>query len=337
MKIDIHKVARKSGVSIATVSRALNGSTLVKPATKEKILKIVEELNYIPNPIGRSLSKRSTETIGVVLPDLVGEFFMDFIHSIDEEAYKCNWHVLISSSHSQRNIIETVMELMGSGRVDGVILMAPQIQNEVSEILQKSKTPVILVNTCGDFQKLDQIKVDNFKGAYNVVEHLIKVHKYKKIGIINGPKGNCDAEERLSGYLSALRKNKIPRDPSLIMNGNFDVESGVLGFSTLMNQPVKPEAIFTTNDMMAVGAYEVAKELGYKIPHDIAIAGFDDIYLSQFLSPRLTTIHVPISDLGSKAVEYLLDKINKKNGNGKVHFEVLPTELVIGGSCGCKY
>lgn len=337
MKIDIHKVASKAGVSIATVSRALNGSTLVKQGTKERILKAVEELNYIPNPIGRSLAKQSTETIGVVLPDLVGEFFMDFIHSIDEEAYKQNWHVLISSSHSQRNIIETLIELMGSGRVDGVILMAPQIQNEVSEIIQKSKTPVVLVNTCENFNKIDQIKINNYQGSFDIVEHFIKVHKYKKIGIINGPKGNCDAEERLSGYLSALKKYKVPKDSSLIMNGNFDVESGVLGFTTLMNQQIKPEAIFATNDMMAVGAYEAAKELGYKIPNDIAIAGFDDIYLSQFLSPRLTTVHVPISDLGSKAVEYFLDRINKKRGNGKVHFEVLPTVLVIGGSCGCIY
>ncbi len=337
MKIDIHKVALKAGVSIATVSRALNGGELVKPKTKEKILKIVEELNYIPNPIARSLSKQSTETIGVVLPDLVGEFFMDFIHSIDEEAYKNNWHVLISSSHSQRNIIETLIELMGSGRVDGVILMAPQMQNEVSEIIQKSKTPVILVNTCGEFSKIDQIKVDNYKGAYEVVEHFIKVHNYKRIGIINGPKGNCDAEERFSGYLSALKKYKIAKDSSLIINGNFDVESGVIGFTTLMNQEIRPEAIFAANDMMAVGAYEAAKELGFKIPNDVAIAGFDDIYLSQFLLPRLTTIHVPITELGIKAVKFLLNRITKKKRNSEAHFEVLPIELVIGGSCGCRY
>jgi len=336
MKIDIHKVASKAGVSIATVSRALNGSTLVRPNTKEKILKIVNELNYIPNPIGRSLSKKSTETIGVVLPGIVGEFFMDFIHGIDEEAYKQNWHVLISSSHNQRNITKTLIELMGSGRVDGVILMEPQIQNEVSAIIQKSKTPIVLINTCGDFTKIDQIKINNFQGAFDVVEHFIKVHHYKKIGIINGPKGNCDAEERLSGYLSALKKYKIKRDDSLIMNGDFDPESGVLGFTTLMNQIVKPEAIFATNDMMAVGVYEAAKELGYKIPGDIAVAGFDDIYLSRFLTPRLTTVHVPIPDLGNKAVKYLLSRINNKNKIEKVHFEVLPTELVIGGSCGCK-
>ena len=337
MKIDIHKVASKSGVSIATVSRALNGSPLVKPKTREKILKIVDELNYIPNPIARSLSKKSTETIGVVLPDLVGEFFMDFIHSVDEEAYKHKWHVLISSSHSQRNLIETLIELMGSGRVDGVILMAPQIQNKVSEIIQKRKAPVVLINTCGDFNKIDQIKINNFQGAYNIVEHFIKVHNYKKIGIINGPKGNCDAKERIAGYLSAFEKYKVVKDNSLIINGNFDVESGILGFTTLMNRKVKPEAIFAANDMMAVGIYEAAKELGYKIPADVAVAGFDDIYLSQFLNPRLTTIHVPITDLGIKAVKYLLNRINNKVIKREVSLEVLPTELVIGGSCGCKY
>lgn len=335
MKIDIHKVALKAGVSIASVSRALNNSDLVKPDTKAKILKIVEDLNYIPNPIARSLSKQSTETIGVVLPDLVGEFFMDFIHSIDEEAYKQNWHVLISSSHSQRNLIETLMELMGSGRVDGVILMAPQIQDGIFEIITKSKTPVMLVNTCGDFNGTSQIKIDNFKGAYNIVEHLIKVHNYKKIGMINGPKGNCDAEERFAGYLSALKKNKININPSLIINGGFDVDSGCIGFTTLMNQKIKPDAIFAANDMMALGAYETAKELGIKIPDDVAIAGFDDIYLSQFLNPRLTTVNVPIHDLGSKAVIYLLETIKKKNK--KVYCEVLPTKIIIGGSCGCKY
>ncbi len=335
MKIDIHKVALKAGVSIATVSRALNNSELVKPDTKAKIQKIVEDLNYIPNPIARSLSKQSTETIGVVLPDLVGEFFMDFIHSIDEEAYKRNWHVLISSSHSQRNLIETLIELMGSGRVDGVILMAPQIQDGISKIISKSKTPVILVNTCGDFNGTSQIKIDNFKGAYDIIEHFIEIHKYKKIGIINGPKGNCDAEERFAGYLSALKKYKIKKDPSLIVNGNFDVESGCVAFTTLMNQKIRPEAIFAANDMMAVGAYEAAKEFSIKIPSDVAVAGFDDIYLSNFLVPRLTTVRVPIMELGSKAVKYLLDKINKKNN--KVHFEVLPVELDIGGSCGCKY
>ena len=336
MKIDIHKVALKAGVSIATVSRALNNSELVKPDTKAKIQKIVDDLNYIPNPIARSLSKQSTETIGVVLPDLVGEFFMDFIHGIDEEAYKRNWHVLISSSHSQRNLIETLMELMGSGRVDGLILMAPKFQDGIFEIISKSKTPVILVNTCGDFNGTSQIKIDNFKGAYDIVEHLIKVHNYKKIGMINGPKNNCDAEERFAGYLSALKKNKIIQDPSLIVNGGFDVDTGCIGFTTLMNQKIKPDAIFAANDMMALGAYEVAKELGYKIPSDVAIAGFDDIFLSQFLTPRLTTVHVPIYDLGSKAVKYLLAAINR-NKKRQIHFEVHPTEIVIGGSCGCKY
>lgn len=335
MKIDIHKVALKAGVSIATVSRALNDNGLVKPATKAKIMKIVNELNYIPNPIARSLSKQSTETIGVVLPDLVGEFFMDFIHSIDEEAYKQNWHVLISSSHSQRNLIETLIELMGSGRVDGVILMAPQIQNGVYEIIQKSKTPLMLVNSCGDFKNISQIKINNFKGSFDIVEHLIKVHNYKKIGMINGPKGNCDAEERYAGYLSALKKYKISMNTSLSINGNFDVDSGCIGFTTLMNQKVRPDAIFAANDMMALGAYETAKELGIKIPDDVAIVGFDDIYLSQFLTPRLTTIHVPIHELGRRAVKYLLETVSKKKSK-KIRLEVLPTELIIGGSCGCR-
>ena len=147
MEININEIARRAGVSIASVSSALNNKSPVREETRHKILQIANELNYKPNPIARSLSRKKTDTIGVILPELVDEFFTDIIRGIYEEAYRTNRYVMISSSHSQRNIVETLLEFMGSGRVDGVILMAPQMHKEVSAIIPKSKRPVVLLNS----------------------------------------------------------------------------------------------------------------------------------------------------------------------------------------------
>lgn len=334
MKTNINVVAERAGVSIATVSRAFNEQGLVKEKTRNRIIQIARELNYKPSPIARGLSTKTTDTIGVILPDLVGEFFMDIIHGIDEEAYKANKYVMVSSSHSQRNMVETLIEFMASGRVDGVILMAPQMHREVAEFLKKSKRPIVLINSCSDLTDAANFQIDNYQGAFSIVEHLVG-HGYKEIAIIKGPAENCDAQERYSGYLDVLHKNNLSSRSSFEISGDFGIKSGYYAFMRLMSQNKKPDAIFICNDMMAIGAYEAAKVSNIKIPHDVALVGFDDIYLSKLLNPRLTTVHVPISELGAKAVNYLLRIINGEVDAKQSYKEVLSTGLVIGGSCGC--
>ena len=335
MDININEIARRAGVSIATVSRAFNNNGSVREETRRKILQLAREFNYKPNPIARSLSRKKTDTIGVILPELVDEFFMDIIRGIDEEGYRTNHYVMISSSHSQRNIVQTLLEFMSSGRVDGVILMAPQMQDKLTEILRQSKRPVVLLNGRKDLDNISCFNINNYQGAFTVVEHLIG-HGYKNIAIIQGAEGNCDAEERFRGYRNALINNNINIQNSFIVPGDFSAKSGYYGFSRLMSQPNKPEAIFAANDMMAIGAYEAARNSNLKIPHDVALVGFDDIYLSRLLSPRLTTVHVPIVELGTKAMRYLLNMIAGKVNPKSSHYEELSTGLVIGGSCGCS-
>ncbi|OGC02195.1 hypothetical protein A2V82_09180 [candidate division KSB1 bacterium RBG_16_48_16] len=334
MDINIHEIARRAGVSIATVSRALNNNGAVREETRQKILQIAQEFNYKPNPIARGLSTRQTDTIGVILPELVDEFFMDIIRGIDEEAYRANRYVMVSSSHNQRNIVETLTEFMGSGRVDGLILMAPEMHKEVIRILHKSKRPMVLLNSCKDLDHAVSFRINNYQGAFAIVEHLIG-HGYKNIGMIRGPEGNCDAEERYRGYCDALQRNNLPVQRCFIVAGDFTTKSGYYGLMRLMSQPEKPEAIFAANDMMAVGAYEAAKNANINIPKDVAIVGFDDIFLSRLLSPRLTTVHVPIVELGSKAMRYLLKMITGEVDANTAYVEELSAGLVMGGSCGC--
>jgi len=334
MTTNIYEIARRAGVSIATVSRAFSDNSAIREETRQRILQIAHELNYKPNPIARSLSTRKTDTIGVILPELVDEFFMDIIRGIDEEAYRANRYVMVSSSHSQRNIVETLMEFMNSGRVDGLILMAPQMHKDAVRILRKSKRPVVLLDSCKDMDDVVCFSINNYQGAFTIIEHLIN-HGYKRIGMIQGAEGNFDAEDRLRGYRDALMKNNLPVQNSLIVPGDFRIKSGYYGFIRLMSQQEKPEAIFAANDMMAVGAYEAAKTSNIKIPQDVAIVGFDDIFLSRLLSPRLTTVHVPIVELGSKATRYLLKMISGEVDAKTQFCEELLTGLVVGGSCGC--
>jgi LacI family transcriptional regulator len=334
MKVDIKEIARKAGVSIATVSRTLNGKGPVREETRQKILQIAREYNYKPNPIARGLSRRQTDTIGVILPDLMDEFFMDLIHSIDEETYRTNRFVLISSSHSQRNMVETLIEFMGSGRVDGVILMAPEMDKSLVELLKKSKRPIVLLNASKLINTVPSFNINNHQGAMAIVEHLIG-HGFRDIAMIKGPQGNCDADERFNGYIDALAKHGIPFRDELIVAGNFTIRAGYYGFMRLMSLSKKPDAIFAANDMMALGVYEAARNSNIKIPQDVAVTGFDDIFLTRLINPRLTTVHVPIAELGSKAVRHLLKMISGEVNSGQNFREELSVGMVIGGSCGC--
>ncbi len=333
MKNSIVEIAKHAGVSIATVSRAINNSGSVRKETRNRILQIAEELNYKPNIIARSLSRSRTDTIGVILPELVDEFFTEIIRGIDEEAYRSGQFILVSSSHSQRNIVETLLEFMGSGRVDGVVLLAPELQGEVVQLIKKSKKPVVLMNVCRGIKDIVSFNIDNSQGAYAVTEHLIR-HHCQKIAMICGPEGNCDAGDRIRGFKAALRDYEVHFYDELMIQGDFTTRSGYYGFTRLMSQRMKPDAVFAANDMMAAGLYEAARVLGIQIPGDVAVAGFDDIYLSRLLQPRLTTVHVPISELGSKAARYLFRLINGEV-EPEEHREELATGLVIGGSCGC--
>jgi len=332
--VKITEIAKKAGVSVATVSRALNNVGPVREETRRKILQIAQEHNYKPNPIARSLSRKKTDTIGVILPELVDEFFMDIIRGIDEETYRSNQYVLVSSSHSKRNVVKTLLEFMSSGRVDGVILMAPQMREDLSELIEKNKRPLVLLNSFCNSADTVCFNINNYQGAHAITTHLIG-HGYKRIGMIQGPEGNCDADERLRGFMEALENHAYKIEPSLMVPGDFTEKSGYYGFLRLLNQQDKPEAIFAANDMMALGAYEAARDSNVHIPLDVAIVGFDNINLSRLLTPRLTTVHVPIIELGTKAVRYLIKMINGEVDPREPYREELSTGLVIGSSCGC--
>ncbi len=332
MRVTIKEVSQKAGVSTATVSRVFNNTGLVDEETRQRVLDASKELRYMPNAVGRSLSTRRTDSIGLLLPDIYGEFFSEVIRGADQTAQQNRYHLLVSSSHNHRNEIEVALRVM-SGRVDGLILMSPQIDAQTLISNLPVNLPVVLLNCFVDGVSFDSLSIDNLGGAYQMTQHLIQ-HGHERIAVITGHDDNLDADERIRGYRQALQENHLPIAEDWEISGSFSEESGYMAVQKVLALTPRPTAIFALNDSMAIGALGALREYGVAIPQEMALAGFDDIPIARFLSPTLTSVRVSIHELGALAMQKLVHAIREKNNHAKQHV-VIPTSLALRESCGC--
>jgi LacI family transcriptional regulator len=327
----IRDVAREAGVSVATVSRVFNNSGPVHPETRERIAEVARRLSYSPNSAARTLSTRRTQTIGVLLPDLYGEFFSEVIRGIDQVVQRSGWHLLVSSSHNERVEIEAGLRAM-RGRVDGLIVMSPDLDAHALARNLPEQLPVVLLNCEVEGGAHDSINIDNFGGARAVTEHLLSLG-HRRIGVLAGPLRNHDARERLRGSHEAMRAAGVEPAPELEQTGNFSEQSGYAGAQRLLALEERPTAIFAANDSMAIGALSALRDAGVRVPEDVAVAGFDDIPIARFVNPPLTTVRVSIPELGGRATQRLFEALAAGSGRERRQ-ELLPTELVVRRSCG---
>lgn len=331
MGVTIKEVAREAGVSIATVSRVFNDSGPVGDETRRRIVDAAQRLRYIPNGAARSLITSRTMTLGVLLPDLFGEFFSEVIRGIDQTAQQHRYHLLLSSSHSERAEIEAALQAM-EGRVDGLIVMYPGLDVDALRNTVSERLPVVLLNCRIEGGAFDSIIVDNYGGAYAMTEHLVR-QGHRRIALITGGSQNYDAAERARGYRAALRDGGAEWSAELEVEGTFTDVSGYEAARRLLTLAPRPTAVFASNDAMAIGALSAFREAGLHVPDDIAVAGFDDIPIAAYVMPRLTTVHVPISELGVRAMERLVEAVRRENHHARRQ-DVVPTTLVLRDSCG---
>jgi LacI family transcriptional regulator len=331
MRVTIREVARAAGVSVATVSRVLNESGPVAGETRDRIRRVAGEMRYIPNDAARSLSMRRTGTLGVLLPDLYGEFFSEVIRGLDQAAQRARFHLLLSSSHNNRPDIEAALQAM-RGRVDGLVVMSPHIDVAVLAANLPESLPAVMLNTPQSSSEFDTLSVDNFGGARAMVAHLAE-HGHRHIAMVRGPEPNHDAEERLRGYRAALADAGIAPDAALESEGDFTEDGGYRAVQRLLKLDHPPTAIFAANDSTAIGAMSALREAGVSVPGQVAVAGFDDIPISRYLTPALSSVRVSINDLGARAMEQLVRAVEGQNLHERVH-QTLPTTLVIRDSCG---
>ncbi|HEU4704720.1 MAG TPA: LacI family DNA-binding transcriptional regulator [Sphingomicrobium sp.] len=297
----IRDVARAADVSVATVSRTLNGIDKVAGITRERVLRIVHELDYVPHSGARALSTRRTDTIGVLLPDLYGEYFSELIRGIDIAARARGLHLLLSSSHGDPAEAAAALRAMRS-RVDSIIVMLPDV-DEALLLSRKGSVPMVFLGSAANDDH-PSFEIDNFAGAFAITRHLLDSGR-GRIAFVAGPAGNFEARERLRGYRAAIES---AGGCERVVAGDFSEQSGRAAAGELVGG-ARPDAIFCANDMMAIGCLVALREAGVRIPEDIALAGFDDIPIARYVSPALTTAAVPIAEIGRRALECCVELI----------------------------
>ncbi len=305
----IRDVARRAQLSVATVSRALNRLENVSEGARTRVADAVRELGYVPHAGARSLSLSRTNAIGVVLPDLHGEFFSEFVRGLDREASRAGYLLLLSNLHGSGAQAALALQAM-RGRVDALLVMAPHLSEEELASALPQGLPAMLINTRDRSSARPSLHLDNNAAARAVVEHLVAIGRARLVHIA-GPRGNVDADERAEAFRDAASSHGLEFE---IIQGNFEEESGAAAIAHMLSRGHRFDAIFAANDNMAIGALLALRHAGLRVPEDVAVVGFDDIPMARHVG--LTTVSVRIAELGERALARLLKILADDDSGG---------------------
>ncbi|MFZ5753132.1 MAG: LacI family DNA-binding transcriptional regulator [Bacillota bacterium] len=307
MTVTIKDIARAADVSIATVSRVLNNKADgITEETKAKIRKAVKELNYRPNAIARGLITKKTHTIGLVLPDISNPFFPEIARGVEDVAKEAGYNVFLCNTDDDSKKERGYVKALRERQVDGIIFTASALKNSEDITEHVGKMPFILVDRKPDnLPDAPGVFLDNLKGGYLAAKHLIE-KGHREIALISGPLQSYNARQRLEGFKKALQEAGIRYKDKLIREGDYKRSGGYRAMEKLLREGVEFTAVFASNDLMAVGVMEMLREKGIAIPEQVAVVGFDNIYLSTVVAPRLTTISQPTYQMGAQAAQMLL-------------------------------
>ena len=326
-KLTIVDIANMLNVSKSTVSRAFRDSYDIHSETKDRILKFAKEINFEPNSIAKSLKEKKTKTIGVLIPSFSIPFYATAICGIQEQVAKNGYNLLICQSNETYADEVIGLKMLVSSRVDGIIMSVSSETVKNNHIVQVKEMgiPVVLFNRTIDLD-ISKVKVDDYGGSYKMTEHLIS-RGHKKIFFIAGPSNLILSQQRLSGFKDAMYVNKIDVTENMIFPSNFTIESGRDVATEILSQKDKPDAIFCICDNVAFGVIQYLKEHGYKIPADVAVAGYTDEPVASLIDPPLTTVRQPIKDIGINAAELLFRQL--KYSNFKPVDITMPVQIII--------
>jgi LacI family transcriptional regulator len=327
----IADVAQLAGVSIATVSRVLNGTTPVQNEKADRVRLAMEELQFVPRHAARVLASRRTNTIGLVLSEISGAFFPPMLKGIESAAYEAGYDLLIHSTKREG----PSRRPLGEHNTDGLLIFTDSLDHRELHRLHKFNFPIVLLHqTPPDSLNIPMITIENKFGAATLTNHLIEVHGCRRIVFLRGPEGHEDSTWRERGYREALEEHKIKFDPKLIGIGEFDEEEALATVQGMLGNGIKFDAIFAGDDDSAIGAIRALKMAGRRVPQDVAVVGFDDVPFARYLSPALTTVRAPIEEIGREAVRQLSSLMS---GGQAQTLTLMRTELVIRESCGCPF
>jgi DNA-binding LacI/PurR family transcriptional regulator len=327
----IYDVAKEANVSVFTVSAVINDKSHVGKALKQRVDAAIAKLNYRPNLLARSLAKRRTHTIGIVVPDISNPFFPLVVRGAEDAAQKHGYNILLCDSDDRLEREEECLEVLLAKRVDGILLTkAPQpFSPSVRQLIDDAQIPfVLLMRTYPDLTK-DAVVTDDYKGAYEAVSQLARAG-HRRIGLLGGPMTVSNGRERWKGFRDALEANHLAHEPDLVIQGDYRIESGYRGGHALLSR--SPDGIYVANYLMTVGLLKAAEEMGMRCPEDFGLVSFDDYPWLAIFRPRLTTVELPKYQIGFEATELLLSRIKGELARGGT--VKLPPELHVRESCG---
>lgn len=331
-------VARRAGVAASTVSRVIAGSPRISPATQARVRQAMAELDYHPNMIARSLVRRSSRTLGLILSrsiesSFANPFFPEIIRGISAVARRRHYSLLLSTSDTPQEERRECLSMLNGHRVDGVILLASRVRDPLIMDLLEQGHPFVVVGRVPGRRPVPAVNNDNVRDAARLVRHLFERGR-REIALINGAPGFILCHDRAKGYRRAHREAGVPLREDRILWAGFTQEAGYDAARTLLMRSPRPDGIVAVDDEVALGVYRALAEAGLCIPADVAVAGFNDQPLARLITPALTTVRLPIQELGRRAAELLVSRLSGEEiAPGPV---VVETELVVRESTGMK-
>jgi DNA-binding LacI/PurR family transcriptional regulator len=305
-KASIKDIARLARVSHSTVSRALSGSRQVSPETADRIRKIAEQAGYRASAAARSLVMGHSKTIGVVVTSIADPFVAEVVRGIEDTSEERGYSVFLADSNADPDREVRVVRSFEERRVDGIIIPSSRVGARYLPLMDRMHVPVVLVNNQHPSEFAHAVLIDNVQASLDAVRHLIELG-HRSIAYLGDRCGQQSDTERFAGYRKALDEAGMQVDPELVTRGDGKPAGGELAMAELLALPKRPTAVFCYNDMSALGAMRQIRTLGLKVPEDISVVGFDDLYFSQYLEPPLTTVRQPMRQMGRMAMETLLD------------------------------
>lgn len=333
MAASIEDVAKKANVSISTVSRVLNRRNVVNADTRKRVEEAIAELGYRPNVFARGLMLRKSNVLSLVLPDLHGEFYSEIIRGANQKTRELGYHLLVSSVTADDDGQDILSAVGTQGLVDGIVVMVTEMSSKIRKSLAAADMPLVVLD--GDVQgaKHDTVAIDHHRGAEALVRHLLAAHPGSRIVFIGGLETNLDTIDRLNAYRKVLAEVGLRPAKDDIVHLDYSYETAFdFASQRVMDWAADKATVFAANDEMAAGVVDAAIAATLSVPDDLPVVGFDDTRIAQLTRPRLTTVHVPMAEMGAQAIELLCERLKEpERPSTRV---TLLTELVVRESCG---
>lgn len=312
MNITIYDVAREANVSMATVSRVVNGNPNVKPATRKKVLEVISRLGYRPNAVARGLASKKTTTVGVIIPDISSTVFSELARGIEDIATMYKYNIILSNSDQNKDKELHLLNTMLGKQVDGIVFMGGNITEEHVEEFEKSPVPIVLAGSIETTGKIPSVNIDYEQAVFDAITTFIE-KGHKEIGFVVGPLHEpINYENKMNGYKRALQEAGIEYREDFVVEGDYTYDSGIEAFEKYLELDKKPSAIFVGSDEMALGVIHGAEDKGYNVPNDFEVISSDNTRLVLMVRPQLTTVVQPLYDIGAVSMRLLTKLMNKE-------------------------